>query len=215
MVYKLNMDSPVLRIPHSVFREKLFKLWLVCAIICIMILASCAPVLRKDLMQEGSRNVPLDTIRGNPVPYEGKLYILGGLVVKTTNTENGSLIEAVYIPVDSQGYLKGREYADGRYLALYPRGAGILDPEIYRKGREVTIAGVLTGVQKGKLDNADYLYPVFEIKQVYLWEESRQYSMPPYYGYPYSPWYYPPYAAPYPYWWYDPFWRFRGIPPYW
>ncbi len=190
---------------------------LLISVFCLLLL-SCAPVLRKDLMSAGTTNVPLEQMKGNPLQYEGKLYILGGLVVKTRNTEKGSLIEAVFIPVDSQGYLKGREYADGRFLALLPRGAGLLDPEIYSKGREVTLAGEFTGTEHGKLDNADYIYPTFEIKQIYLWEENRQYYMgSPYYGYPYSPWAYPPYAAPYgpyPYGWNDPFWRGWGPRPY-
>lgn len=200
-------------------KRKISFYYLLSSVLFLLIVVSCAPVLRKDLMQAGTREFSLDQLRGNPIQYQGKLYILGGLIVSAKNTERGSLIEAVYIPVNSLGYLKGREYADGRFLALFPGSAGYLDPEIYRKGREITVAGEFTGVQRGKLDQADYIYPVFGIKQIYLWPEERRYYMGgPYYGYPYgpySPFYYPPYTTPYaPYWWNDPFWRTR-VPPWW
>lgn len=186
--------------------------------IFLLLIVACAPVLRKDLMQAGIRDFSLEQLRGSPLQYEGKLFILGGTIVKTRNIEKGSVIEAIYIPVDSLGYPKGREYSDGRFLALFPRSAGYLEPEIYAKGREISIAGVFTGVERGKIDEADYTYPVFEIKQVTLLAEERQryMSYPSHYPYgPYSPFYYPPYAAPgYPYWWNDPFWRSR-VPPWW
>jgi hypothetical protein len=49
----------------------------------------------------------------------------------------------------------------------------------------------------------EYSYPVFEIEQIYLWDERKEYYYPVY-----------PYYYPYPYWWYDPWWRpYPG--PYW
>lgn len=177
--------------------------------VLIFFLFSCAPVLRQDLMSSGSTAVPMSRIKETPLLYAGKLFILGGLIIKTKSTAAGSLIEAVYIPVDSSGYLKGKEYAQGRFLALYPKEMGFLDPEIYRKGREITLAGEFVELRAGRIDEADYTYPVFEIKQIYLWKEEKDYIPPPY------PPYYSPY--PYPYWWNDPYWRTRPhfYPPHW
>jgi hypothetical protein len=56
-------------------------------------------------------------------------------------------------------------------------------------------AGEFLEIRKGKIDQMEYAYPVFKIKQIHLWEREEYYSP----GYPY---YYP-----YPYWWYDPWWR--------
>jgi outer membrane lipoprotein len=177
-------------------------------ILLILSLCSCAPVIRKDLIEQGSLNVPLKSMQENPSQYTGRLYILGGLIVKTKFVPEGSLVEAVYVPVDSRGSLQDYKYAAGRFLALFPKAAGSLEPEIYKKGRKITIAGEFAGTRTGKIDEADYIYPLFNIKEIHLWEEERPYGYPPSWYYPYGP--YGPYGSPYPFWWDDPFWRHRG-----
>ncbi|MDH5203514.1 MAG: Slp family lipoprotein [Nitrospirota bacterium] len=169
-----------------------------------MILFSCAPVLREEIMKIASRDVPISDMRKNPIFYSGKLFILGGLIVNTKLTERGSLIEAVYVPVDSRGYLKDVESLNGRFLAIFPKEKGILDPLIYRKGREITLAGAFIETRTGKIDEMEYTYPVFEIKELYLWEE-RYYITPAY----------PLWYHYYPYWWYDSWWGFYPSFHYW
>jgi outer membrane lipoprotein len=169
----------------------------------ILIFSSCAPVLNKELMREGTRNISFPELLANPDQYTGKLFILGGIIVDTKFTQKGSQIEALYVPVDSRGYLQeDGKYSGGRFLAFYPKSRGLLDPMIYKKNREITLAGTFLTIQKSKIDEMEYSYPVFEIRQLYLWEEQQYYLGP---AYPY-PWY------PYPYGWYDPWWPY---PPYW
>jgi len=177
----------------------------------VLMLSSCAPVLRQDIMDKAVREFSLSDLRTNPDPYKGKLFVLGGSIANTKITAAGSQIEALYVPVDSKGYLEDVEPSstDGRFLAILPKGKGTLDPLIYRKGRDITVAGDFLGTQSGKIDEAEYIYPVFEIVQIYLWKEREYY---PYY-YPY------PYYYSYPYWGYYP-WRPWGpwwgyYPPYW
>jgi outer membrane lipoprotein len=88
----------------------------------------------------------------------------------------------------------------------------LLDPIVYRKGREITLAAEFLETKKGKIDDMEYIYPVFEIRQIYLWDEMRHYYNYPYYNYPYDPFYYSPFmydrfGRPYP----GPFWP----PPPW
>jgi len=170
-------------------------------------LSACAPVLNRDLMREGERNIPLSQVREHPEAYQSKLFILGGVIVDTRVTDKGSQIEVLSIPVNAQGYLRDLDQYGGRFLALYPRTSGMLDPIIYKKGREVTLAGVFMENRQGKIDEMEYTYPVFEIKQIYLWEEQRDYYMMQ--AYPYY------YNYPYPYYdgWYDPWWQPFPPPP--
>lgn len=170
---------------------------------------SCGPVIQEEFMKTGSISVPLQDMSENPDPYKGKLFILGGLIADTKATKKGSLIEAVYIPVDSRGYLKETDRSTGRFLAYYPKERGILDPLIYKKGKAITIAGEFIGAQKGKLDEMDYTYPLLEIKDIYLWTEGNaSYYWPYPYSYPF--WYYP-----YSYQWYSPWWGPYPLNPYW
>lgn len=163
---------------------------------------ACAPVLNRDLMKEGSSNPSLSELRANPEAYKGKLFILGGEIVETRFVQDGSQVEVFSIPVDSRGYLRDTDSSKGRFLAVYPRDKGLLDPVVYKKGRGVTLAGVFLETRKSKIDEMEYLYPVFEIRQIYLWDEQWDYA-----GYPYYPNYY---ANPY---WYNPYWGPWGPPP--
>ena len=168
------------------------KRYLLITVAC-MVLASCSPVLNRELMNQGMREVPFSRLREAPDAYKGKLFILGGLIVNTRLLENGSQIEALYVPVDAYGYLTEGETAHARYLAVLPRAKGLLDPMVYKKGRQMTLAGEFIEIRKGKIDEMEYPYPVFEIKQVYLFDEDR------YYPYPYYPYYYPYYSTPFMY----------------
>ena len=170
-----------------------------------LILFACAPVLNRELMKQGDRNVSLDQLRGNPDAYKGRLYILGGVIVDSRFVQTGSQLEVLSMPVDSSGYLGETASSGGRFLAVYPREKGLLDPMVYKKGREVTLAGTFVEARKSKIDDMDYIYPVFEIREVHLWEEERDYSAYPYYPYNY-------YTNPY---WYNPYWGPWPPPPGW
>jgi outer membrane lipoprotein len=172
------------------------KKYLLLATILIVSVA-CTQVLRKDLMETGIRDVPFDNLLKNPETFKGKLYILGGIVINTKGTEGGSMVEALYVSVDSRGYFTDAQTYSQRYLAFYPGKKGFLDPVVYKKESSITLAGVFKGIEKGKVDNAEYTYPLFEIEQIYLWKPAP--LMPPHmrgmpypYRHPYF-WYYPDY----------------------
>jgi outer membrane lipoprotein len=140
----------------------------------LLLLASCSyPVLRSDLLEKGARDVSMVQMAQNPSLYEGKLFILGGSIVSTNLTETGSVVEAIHIPVDSNGYLRETEPATGRFLAFYARELGILDPVVYKAGRRVTLAAELVEMRPGRIGEMDYIFPYFNVRQLYLWEEGQ------------------------------------------
>lgn len=175
--------------------------------VVVLALSSCSPVLNREVMKEGAREFSLAQFQETPEVFQGKLFILGGLIVQTRLTGTGSQIEALSVPVDSLGYLRETEHTQGRFLAVFPKARGILDPMVYKKGRQVTLAGEFVEARKGMIDEMEYVYPVFEIREIYLWDATEHYG-PPYY-YPYydpffyrSPFLYDPWGWPYT----DPFW---------
>lgn len=173
--------------------------------ICL-ILFSCAPVLNRDLMKQGVQNVSFDQLKANPDAHKGKLFILGGIIVETRFIEKGSQIEVLSLSVTSSGYIKERERSMGRFLAISPTDRGLLDPVVYKKGRDVTLAGEFIELRRSKIDDFEYVYPVFEIKEIHLWEEERDYMFP----YPYYPYTYYPHPN-----WYNPYWGPWPPPPGW
>jgi outer membrane lipoprotein len=140
----------------------------------LLLLASCSnPVLRSDLLEKGIRDVSLVHMAQNPSLYQGKLFILGGSIVSASLMETGSLVEAIYIPVDSKGYLRETGPATGRFLAFYARDLGVLDPVVYKVGRRVTLAGELVEMRPGRIGEMEYDFPYFNVRQLYLWEEGQ------------------------------------------
>jgi outer membrane lipoprotein len=173
-----------------------------------ILLLSCAPVIRKDLIDISTLNPSLSELKERPELYRERLFVLGGVIVQTKGTKEGALIEAVYASVDSRGSINSVSASEGRFYALYPREMGFLDPMVFRRGRYITIAGEFLGIREGKIDEMGYIFPLFEIKDIHLWAEYEPYRYP--YYYPSYPFY--PYSLyPYPHWWYRP-WRYG---PYW
>ena len=175
------------------------------ALALLLLLASCAPVLGPEITKRAALRVPFPEIQKDPEPYRGKLYLLGGRIVRTRMTPQGSLIEAVHVPVDSRGYLKDLDRSRGRFLALYPREKGFLDPLVYRRDREITLAATLVGTRSGKIDGMEYVYPLFRIQEIHLWQEPQE-RVPPL-----SPFWYDPYHGWYDFWW----WHGYPPPPHW
>lgn len=162
-------------------------------IIFLFSIGACAPVLNEELMNISSTEVPLSDMAENPDFYKGKSFVLGGLIVKTEFAGEGSILEAGYVPVDKRGNFKSSKPSNARFLAVLPKDKGIIEPLLYKQGREVTLAGKFLEVRTDTIEKMEYKYPVFTIDEIYLWEEKTDdsYIYNPYsYGY-YYPYYYP------------------------
>src|SRR5512137_2490408 len=90
-------------------------------------LASCTPVLDRQFMDEGLREVSFAALRESPGQYQGKVFILGGVIVRTKFTEEGAEIEAMHVPVDRYGAFEDSGRSEGRFIALMPKDVMLLD----------------------------------------------------------------------------------------
>lgn len=118
----------------------------------------------------------------------------GGEIIKT---EPGSQQTCFYIlarPLDGQARPElGSAGGDqGRFVACH---SGFYDPEVFSRGRELTVTGTIHGTVTQKVGAYDYPYPRVEANVVYLWPKRPAYAA-------YPPGYYNPYWGP-------------GFGPYW
>lgn len=126
----------------------------------------------------------------------------GGSVVETSPEADRTCIEILAHGLDGRGRPSRSDQDRGRFLACRD---SFLDPEIFTRGREVTVTGRLTGFRGGQVGEFVYDYPLVDADTVYLWPERVQAD--PYWG-PYSRFHYPYYGWPYyrhplffgPYW---------------
>lgn len=121
----------------------------------------------------------------------------GGRIIQTEPQERETCFFVLDEPLDSQARPERREESRGRFVACKQ---GFFDPEVYAKGREITVTGTVDGSETRKVGDFDYVYPRVNADVVYLWPKRPMYVPGPY---PY----YDPFFSPF----YDPFWGFGPI----
>ncbi|MCE5194567.1 MAG: Slp family lipoprotein [Nitrospiraceae bacterium] len=159
-----------------------------------ILLPACRPVISRNVMDMAAFNPSLADLNASSASFKGNLFVFGGKIINTRLTKDGSLIEALYVSVSSKGYIKDYDKQSLRFLALMPKEKGILDPLIFKKDMEITIAAIYRGTKTEKLEELDYQYSYFEITEIYLWQEQQyNFRYDPYPFWLYDPWYYPRY----------------------
>lgn len=147
-------------------RSPSFKLWWVAAFI---VAAACSsqrvvPGLLEPLVD---RTVTFPEILSAPEPYQGKVVVLGGVVLKAKRLKDGTQIELLQLPLDkSERPLLDRQQSQGRFLAIQP---DFLDPATLIEGSAMTIVGEVSGAKTDYLDDVEYRYPVVIIKHLHPW----------------------------------------------
>lgn len=178
----------------------------VTGILLSFLLAGCAHIISQEILKEVDKGISFEELSKDPESYKGKTVLLGGVIVKTENRNDGTRLEIYQTDLDSYGRPINTDQSQGRFLAMDER---FLDSEIYSAGREVTIAGVVKGAEVMKLGEIDYHYPCLVIREIHLWKEvprlrydpHYRYPWYPFWGYPWYPWYYP--YRPYSWYYYD------------
>ena len=155
---------------------------------------SCAP-FSKNLMDQVDPTIPFSEVQRDPDDFQGKIVLWGGVIIETLNRTNETLLKIRQTELDLEQRPQNTDRSQGRFIIKY---SGFLDPAIYKEGREITVAGEITGKEVFPLGNLHYTYPVVTAKEIHLWE--RQLPYQPYY----PPYYYDPF---YPWWWHRPYWR--------
>ena len=119
----------------------------------------------------------------------------GGEIIKTEPGPQETCFYILSRPLDSEARpARGSNDGDnqGRFVACR---TGFYDPEVFTRGRELTVTGTLHGTVSQKVGNFDYAYPRVEADVVYLWPKRVvNYGYPGYYdpfwGGPWGPGYY-------------------------
>jgi outer membrane lipoprotein len=167
--------------------------------LCLLIwagLSACAPVISEQVRREAVPGVTFYDVFGDPDAFKGKTVIFTGKILETEVAQKVTTLTVLEVEADVTGRPKHTDVSAGRFLARYN---GYLDPAIFSEGRGVTVAGRVQGVEKRKLSQTMYPYPVLEVQELYLWQEPETY--------PRARWGWGFYYGPgYPFYWDDPWW---------
>ncbi|MDP2180139.1 Slp family lipoprotein [Methylicorpusculum sp.] len=125
----------------------------------------------------------------------------GGTILEVRNEEQYTQIEVLYYPLSSSGRPQSNSATEGRFLIQSPR---FLDPAVYQKDLDITVAGLFTGESEKRIGNKTLKIPIIQENTLYLWPKQQ----PQYYywnEFGYGPYYSPFYFGFRPY-------RYYGYP---
>jgi outer membrane lipoprotein len=156
---------------------------------------ACTPAISPRIMQQVDRALTYGVLSGDPAAYQGKMVLLGGVIVQTTPKGGVTEIEVVQKELTSSGEPLITDKSAGRFLVV---ADGFLDPAIYKPDRRLTVAGEVLPPEVRRLGDVDYRYPVLAARDLHLWAPLQR-PMNLYWGfgagYPYA----------YPYWGVGPY----------
>jgi outer membrane lipoprotein len=178
----------------------------------LSLLSACVFLSACAGLPSAVREVPVakvgySEVSENPNSYKDTSVRWGGVVIDVENEENYSLVQVLSYPLNYSGRPQLNKPSDGRFVI---KSSEFLDPAVYAKDREVTVAGTVEGDIQRMIGKKSVRLPLLSSKAIYLWPV---YQYDPYayrgFGYGFSPYFgYGYYGSPFywgggyrPYWW--------------
>ena len=156
------------------------------------------------------KNVPVakitySEVSQNPNSYKDTSVRWGGVIIDVENEENFTLVQVLSYPLNFSGRPQLTKPSEGRFVI---KSSAFLDPAVYAKDKEITVAGKLEGDIERMIGKKTVRLPLLSSKAIYLWPVYRNdpygYGYSPYYGYGYYGYGY--YGSPYWGGYYRPYW---------
>ncbi len=107
----------------------------------------------------------------------------GGTVIEVNNDAHETVVQVMSYPLGYYGRPKLSQAASGRFSV---KSSGFLDPEIFKKDTEITVAGSFIGMKMTKVDQRDIAIPLVDLAEYHIWPA---YKPAPAYYHPYYPYY--------------------------
>ncbi|NIS70014.1 MAG: hypothetical protein GTO12_14050 [Proteobacteria bacterium] len=168
----------------------------------VLILEGCAGAISKQTRETAIRHIGPESILLELENYEGKLVLMGGRIVETENREDGTVVKILQGPLSRYDDRPMDPSGPKRYFLV--RYADFRDPELYRKGREITVAGTVAGKEVSKVDGIEQTHLMLQNRETHIWPHRRNYYWEP----PRRTITRPPPGYPRTYWHPSPYWRY-------
>ena len=169
----------------------------------LYLLATCLLLTACSSLPTAIKNPPLYDISYTQAiqdiaKYKNAPVRWGGIIIDVENEQTFTMVEVLYYPLDSDGQPRTDQANGGRFLFKSPE---FLDPAVYAKKSEITVAGALIGDLEHTIGKKIMRLPLISATSIYLWpayEYSNYYEG---FGYGYNPYY-----GGYPYYWGNYYW---------
>jgi outer membrane lipoprotein len=134
-------------------------------LVIVFLMSGCAHVISQELRKQTDKELTAEMLFKNPEAYKGKTVILGGIIINTHNTDQGSSIEVLQTPLDYSGRPEDTDFSCGRFIFFYGE---YLDSAIFSKGKAITVGGKVFGKTTRPLGEIEYTYPLIHAREVHL-----------------------------------------------
>jgi outer membrane lipoprotein len=101
--------------------------------------------------------------------YIGSSVMWGGMLISTSNLQNGSQLEILGYPLQTSQRPNVELEPQGRFLVM---SGDFLEPLDFAPGRLVTVTGVIDQTRSGAVGDTEYVYPVVNVRNLHLWSKS-------------------------------------------
>lgn len=171
----------------------------------LILLVACSTV--PPSISDSTVSPNIAQVQTNPSSHIGQTIRWGGTINQLENFDEKTNIIVIARNLNRNGRPIDDHASNGRFIAEVKE---FVDPEIYTKGREITVSGKIVEIRNIKIGEHMYPYPVVATETSHLWREYRDNPYPynfypygyhgyPYFGYPFSYRYRHPYFYPYRY----------------
>jgi outer membrane lipoprotein len=131
--------------------------------------AGCAPTFPRQVTDRVDRHVSFKELKADPGKFKDAWLMLGGVIVSSRNTKEGTYLEILQKPLESDGRPVDTDETEGRFLIQTEE---YLDSAIYHRGKMITVVGEVAGQKTMPLDETTYQYPLLSAKALHLWAPS-------------------------------------------
>ena len=129
----------------------------------------CARPFSEAALSNINKSISFSELKKDPEKYKGAWLMLAGVIVTSKNTKEGTIIEILQKPMDSDGRPLQTDATEGRFIVQSDQ---FLDSAVYHRGREITVIAEVVGRRELPLGEIMYQYPLLVIKELTLWEPS-------------------------------------------
>lgn len=122
----------------------------------LMVVGGCGYTISGGLRAQAEPPVPEVQLFLEPELFLGRVVILGGNIIETISSEDGTYIEVLQKPLDSRGRPRETGTSSGHFVVFT---GDVLDPAVYSEGRAITTAGEVAGIVEAVTGETSYEYP--------------------------------------------------------
>jgi outer membrane lipoprotein len=141
------------------------------SLVAAILLSGCASYPSSIAISDPQHQPKFAELLASPEQNQGKTLVMGGQVVSISNANNSTLLEILQMPLWETGKPRtDRDLVGGRMRARVPY---FLDPEVYAKGRLVSVRGVFSGLEDGTIGEHPYQYPTLDVTGIQLWPKDQ------------------------------------------